>query len=256
MANANYKHLDATGLTQVWAAILQNFVAKEAGKGLSSNDLTGELLTKLNGIAAGAQVNVIEGVQLNGVDISIVGKKVNVTVPTGALASLDKVGSDQLDTTLASLINSHATTTYVNTELGKKADKATTLAGYGITDAYGKGDVYTKGEADTAIGNAVNAAVSGVYKVRGSVAFASLALEGQSEGYIYNVTDAFQTTADFVEGAGKSYPAGTNVVAVKVGEALKWDAMAGIYDFSDFVMKTDIASLTEAEITAICVMPS
>jgi hypothetical protein len=34
--------------------------------------------TKLNGIAAGAQVNVLEGVQLNSVDLSISGKKVNV----------------------------------------------------------------------------------------------------------------------------------------------------------------------------------
>lgn len=70
-----------------------------------------------------------------------------------------------------------ADTTYVNEELAKKADKATTLAGYGITDAYTKeevnaelllkasqqdhnalvdvvnskanaADVYTKGEAD------------------------------------------------------------------------------------------------------------
>ena len=34
--------------------------------------------------------------------------------------------------------------TYVDTEVGKKADKATTLTGYGITDAYTKGDVDDK----------------------------------------------------------------------------------------------------------------
>ncbi len=41
---------------------------------------------------------------------------------------------------------------YVNEELAKKADKATTLEGYGITDAY------TKTETDTKIGEAVAAA--------------------------------------------------------------------------------------------------
>ena len=33
-----------------------------------------------------------------------------------------------------------------------------------------------------------------------------------------------------------------------------WDVMAGTYDFSDFVMKSDIQFLTEDEINAICVL--
>lgn len=281
--NANIKHLDATGLSQVWAAIIANFVAQEAGKGLSANDLTDTLLAKLNGIAEGAQVNVIESVKVNGVALDITEKGVNVLVPTGALASLDKVSENDLDATLAALINSHATKSYVDAELAKKADSATTLAGYGITDAYTKEEVntelnkkansattiegygitdaytkeqtYSKTETDTAIDNKVKVAVAGVYKVKGSIAFADAALAGQDEGNVYNITDAFTTTADFVEGAGAKYPAGTNIVAVKVGEALKWDVMAGTYDFSDFVKKEDIASLTHDEIAAICVMP-
>ena len=40
-----------------------DFVAKEAGKGLSTNDYTNAEKTKLNGIATGAQVNVIESVK-------------------------------------------------------------------------------------------------------------------------------------------------------------------------------------------------
>ena len=46
--------------------------------------------------------------------------------------------------------------TYVDTEVGKKADKATTLAGYGITDAY------TKAEVNTAVANAVTTAGNNV----------------------------------------------------------------------------------------------
>lgn len=253
-ANTKNPYLDATGLSQVWAAIIANFVQQEAGKGLSANDLTDTLLQKLNGIADGAQVNVIESVKVNGVALDITEKAVNVLVPTGALAALDKVGADQLDATLAELINSHATKTYVDTELAKKADKSTTVAGYGITDAYTKTEVYTKGEADTAISDAVKVAVAGVYKVKGSVAFAELSLAGAEEGYVYNVTDAFTTTADFVEGAGAEYPAGSNVVVVKVGEDLKWDVMAGTYDFSEYLTKDDVRSLTSEEIAAICVI--
>lgn len=61
-------------------------------------------------------------------------------------------------------------------------------------------------------------ALGGAYRVKGSVAFANLpSVQTATEdmiGYTYNVTDNFTTTADFVEGAGKKYPAGTNVVIV------------------------------------------
>lgn len=249
------KHLDATGLSQVWASIIANFVAQEVGKGLSTNDLTSELLTKLNGIAAGAQVNVIEGVQLNGVDIAIEGKKVNITVPTGALAALDKVGSDQLDTALAELINSHATKAYVDAELAKKADKATTLAGYGITDAYTKDQVYDKTAADAAIDTAVKGAVTSTYKVKGSVTFAELDLSGAAVGDVYNVTDAFETTTDFVSGSGIACPAGSNVVAVTYGGTMQWDVLGGTYDLSGYAKSEDIQSLSREEIEAICKLP-
>ena len=43
-------------------------------------------------------------------------------------------------------LKDYAKTTYVDTEVGKKANKATTLAGYEITDAYTKNEVYNKGE--------------------------------------------------------------------------------------------------------------
>lgn len=43
----------------------------------------------------------------------------------------------------------------------EKADKATTLAGYGITDAYTKDDVYTKSQTDSAITEAVKSATGG-----------------------------------------------------------------------------------------------
>ena len=55
-------------------------------------------------------------------------------------------------TTLAGYgITDAYTKTEVDTELAEKADAATTLAGYGITDAYTKTETYTKTEVDTAL---------------------------------------------------------------------------------------------------------
>lgn len=60
-------------------------VDKEPGKGLSENDFTTTYKNKLDGIANGAQVNVIEGVKVNNTELTPDGqKKVNITVPTTA----------------------------------------------------------------------------------------------------------------------------------------------------------------------------
>lgn len=70
------------------------------------------------------------------------------------------------------------------------------------------------------------------------MAFAELpSLSESILGNVYNVTDAFTTTANFVEGAGNKYPKGTNVVVVKVGDAYKYDVLAGFVDLSGYVEK-------------------
>lgn len=71
-------------------------VDKEEGKGLSTNDYTTTEKTKLSGIAEGAQVNVIEEIQVNGTKVAPSGKKVNISVPTGALASKSEVAKTDL----------------------------------------------------------------------------------------------------------------------------------------------------------------
>lgn len=71
-------------------------VDAETGKGLSTNDYTNDDQTKLAGIAAGAQVNVIESVKVNGVALDISDKAVDVTVPTGALANKNTVSKTEL----------------------------------------------------------------------------------------------------------------------------------------------------------------
>lgn len=67
-----------TGLSDA----LAGKVNVEAGKGLSTNDFTDDLMSKLEGIAAGAQVNVLEAVKVNGVALQISDKAVNIPIAT------------------------------------------------------------------------------------------------------------------------------------------------------------------------------
>lgn len=102
------------------------------------------------------------------------------------------------------------------------------------TKAYVDGKVAGLQTADQ-VQTAINSAISGVYTPKGSIAFASLptAVAG-NKGWVYNVTDAFTTTAAFIEGAGHSYGAGTNVVCVDAGSgSYKWDVLAGTIDLTE-----------------------
>ena len=96
--------------TYATIAAVGNKVDKVEGKGLSTNDYTTAEKNKLGGIAAGAQVNVIESIKVNGQAQAIDSKGVNITMPTGALASKSKVAEADLETALASKINGKANT--------------------------------------------------------------------------------------------------------------------------------------------------
>ncbi len=59
----------------------------------------------------------------------------------------------------------------------------------------------------------------------GTVDFENLPAAGDvSSGWMYNVSDQFTTTEDFVEGAGITVPAGSNIYRTAEG---KWDVLAG-----------------------------
>lgn len=68
---------------------LDTKVDKVDGYALSKNDFTDALKSKVDGIAEGAQVNVIETVKVNGEALTVSDKAVDVTVPT-ALADLSE----------------------------------------------------------------------------------------------------------------------------------------------------------------------
>jgi hypothetical protein len=109
--------------------------------------------------------------------------------------------------------------------------EATFLQAADIADKADISDVYTKDEVD--------AKMTSAYTPKGSVAFANLpALSAANLNCVYNVTDSFTTTSSFVEGAGKSYPAGTQVAIVNTGTAsspvYKYDAFSGFVDLSSY----------------------
>ena len=122
-------------------------VDKETGKGLSTNDFTAALLTKLNGIAAGAQVNVATNLgyttaATNGVVTSSTGTNATIPVATTTLAGLqsaaDKVKLDGIaagaQVNVATNISTTpaASTVAINSSTGSNATMAAataTLAG-------------------------------------------------------------------------------------------------------------------------------
>lgn len=363
MAN-NY--LDKNGLLYLWQKITSKFVAKEAGKTLSTNDFTTELKTKLEGIQAGAQVNVkpdwnavagnaaeilnkptipsktselqndsgfitstdipegaaasttvpkMDGTAAVGTEMAFARgdhvhpsdtSKVNKAgdTMTGALAmggnkvtglgvpteEADAATKKYVDDGLTPKANAadvytktqidekgfltehqdisgkadKATTlagygiedAYTKTEtegkidekIRNKADKATTLAGYGITDAYTKEETYSKTEVDGKL--------SSVYKPAGNRLFANLPQPSASNlGNVYSMMDAFTTDERFIEGAGKQYPIGTNVAVVQVQVEAEtkylFDVLAGFVDLSGYMQKTDMVAITNEEIDQI-----
>ena len=151
---------------------------------------------------------------------------------TGGLADLNtrlttaEGEIDTLQTNVAALQNN-------------KADKATTLAGYGITDAYTKSEVDGK--------------LSSAYKAQGSKTASALTnslLIAANEGYVYNISDALTITdanrSLFVENVESSYPAGTNVVVVNVDGAYKFDVIAGFVDLTAYAKTADQKTITDA----------
>ena len=102
---------------------------------------------------------------------------------------------------------------------------------------------YTKPEVD--------ALLSKLYKPAGVVAFDGLpTLSADVLGNVYSLNEDFTTTADFVEGAGKTYPTGSNVVVVDIGTEeipdYRFDVLPGFIDLSALQTKLQVTALPEA----------
>lgn len=154
---------------------------------------------KLDGIAEGAQVNVIEAINVNGNALTPVSKAVNVVVPTK------------------------------------------------VSDISNDKDYQTAEQVATAIRKAVSSVYKPLGNIEPSLLTSDLLVE-ENLGNCYNVTEDFTTTAYFVEGAGVSVGAGTDVSIVKSGDGYKFNALSTKSDLS--YLETE--ALTTEEIEAAC----
>ena len=98
---------------------------------------------------------------------------------------------------------------------------------------------------------AINALPSSIVP-KGTKAFAGLTpstdLVAANVGFMWNISDSFTTTADFVEGAGKEIPAGANVYVANPEEGVyKYDVFQGMVDLSNY--KTLQTAVGDADAT-------
>lgn len=220
---STHKYLDDNGLLYLWgklkAAFLSAISYDSTNKKIqiTKNGTTTDLVTAAKIVEDGGGVT----------DISGKADKVQ-SATSGNFAALDSNGN---------LVDS-------NKSAASFAAPATTLAGYGINDAY------TKAETD--------AKFSGVYKPSGNITASELTsslLVVGNVGKVWNLTTDATTTSDWTEGAGKTVKTGTDVGVVEVDDngttVYKFNAFSMGIDLSGYVQESDLVAITNAEIDTI-----
>lgn len=203
------KILRLSNLATFLAKLKSLFVAKETGKGLSTNDYTSAEKNKLAGIASGANnysLPTASANTLGGVKIGA-----NLTITNGVL-SANQGSVDLTPYAKKTDLSSYATTAALNSYA-----KTTDLS------------VYAK-SADIASTYAKKSDISTVYKYKGSVdSYSVLPANGMAVGDVYNVV-----AADSANGI----KAGDNVV----WNGNSWDNLSGVVDLSAYAKSSDIAN--------------
>lgn len=100
----NGVHIDSSSNTVSVVVVAENGLSVDksgiklaVASGTSNGAMSSSHFTKLEGIAAGAQVNVIEGIQINGEDQAVSGKKVNLPLATATKAGMVKVDNTSIE---------------------------------------------------------------------------------------------------------------------------------------------------------------
>lgn len=201
---------------------------------------------------------VIQKVKLAGTELAIdtTDKSVNIPAATtsadGAMSSTDKTKLDGVAAGAEENVQSNWTESDSSSD-AFILNKPTKLSDFTNDGDGTQGSTFpTTSEMETAI----ESAQVGALKPKGSVTFANLpTLTAANANTVYNVSDAFTTTIDFIEGVGVSYPAGTNVAIINTGTeqnpVYKYDAMTGMIDLSGYWSKTELVAITTAEIDEI-----
>lgn len=264
------KFINLDNLAAFLAKLKTLFVAKELKTGstdtykvLSDNNLTDELVTKIQNAGdstfSGAYADLTGKPSIGGKEIAS-GEQTAASLGLATPADVTTAASDAR-TGAVDDVKKLGYQTAANVETAITA-KGYQTAAQVDTIVTGKG-YQTAANVDAKVNAAkteLQNSLGSAFRAKGSAAFADLpALDKTAKGDVYNVTNAFTTTADFVDGAGKNLPAGTNVVAVAVTTGkgdnatttMKWDALTGMIDLSGYMLKTDLVAATDAEIDAL-----
>ena len=157
---------------------------------------------------------------------------------TGKLTGLTDAQHTHTNKTVIDGITSEKVTSWDNTaaKIDSKANKSTTLKGYGITDAY------TKEEVNGMVGGAFH--YKGTYNTFAELqaAVADQTISTILVGDVYNIR-----TAGGEDAHGNQIKAGDNVVAQKVtpGEpdgapTVEWDVLSGTVDLSAYYTSSQV----------------
>lgn len=209
--------LDKAGATYIVSKLKELIAAKVDkvdGKGLSTNDYTTAEKTKLAGIAEGAEVNVNADWNATSGDALIKNKP-------------SKLPASDTTSTYSATGTAPVNGTAVASAISGKANKATTLSGYGITDAY------TKTQTDSAIATAVGK-ISGT-----SFSVVTTLPETGTTGVIYLVAHS--------HGTGDAYDE-----YIWLADSSKFEKIGNTdVDLSGYVKTSDLVAITTAEIDAM-----
>lgn len=239
---ATFKFLDLdTGVPTLWAAIKGKFVAKESGKGLSSNDYTSTEKTKLSGIETGANkytlptaaADTLGGVKV-GANLTITNGVLAADAPSyneasqsaaGLMSATDKKNLDTINSNYLS--KTSASGTYLSkTDAGKTYLTQTSASGTYLTKTDASSIYQTAQQVQSAINSSMTSAVifKGTVSTEGD-----LPTENNKNGDMYNISSASSYGA-----------AGMNVA----WDGKAWDAMGASFT---------VEAASASEINAKCV---
>ena len=186
-----------------------------AGEGLAASDIPTLTLEKISDAGALAAKDKVARTDLNDALVA-------------EISDLENKAHEHENKAVIDGITASKVTTWDETagKIDGKADKATTLAGYGITDAYTKTEIDGK--------------VAGAYHFMGTYAtFAELtaAVEAGTitplAGHVYNITTGGGTDKN-----GNAIHSGDNVAYID-GEGAGWDCLGGTMDLSAYALKSE-----------------
>lgn len=223
------QYMDKSGMTYFVGKVITLLNQKqniEAGKGLSTNDLTNALKNAYDDCVTNAY------------------KRIAYNSSTRVISFYKHSTAQSTDTP------DFTVTLPADIDVSGKMDKVTSPTNGNVLITNASGQAVDGGTALSSLATTsyVDGKVASMYKIKGSIAFANLPTSGMTAGDVYNITDAFITTNVFIGGAGKSYPAGTNVVYINTSGAVGWDCLSGSIDLSGYVLHTDLVAITNSEI--------